>query len=70
MLGLPARARHRAFRRETVLSFRRWREQARRLLAHRGKVLTIAMDHGYSSQSALSAMFKQHLRVSPSMFYA
>ncbi|WP_244130800.1 hypothetical protein [Burkholderia pyrrocinia] len=53
-----------------MLGFRRWREQARRLLAHRGKVLIIAMNHGYSSRSALSAMFKRHLRVSPSMLYA
>ncbi|WP_415748960.1 helix-turn-helix domain-containing protein [Burkholderia sp. BE17] len=70
MLGLPARARHRAFRRETALSFRRCREQARRRLAHSEKVPTITMDHGYSSQSAFYAMFKRHLRVSPSVFYA
>ena len=57
------------------LSFRRWREQARLLLAlkrlaHGEKVLTVAMDHGYSSQSAFSAMFKRHFGVSPSAFYA
>ena len=56
-------------------SFRRWREQARLLLAlkrlaHGEKVLTVAMDHGYSSQSAFSAMFKRHFGVSPSAFYA
>ncbi|BAX63426.1 hypothetical protein BSFP_062990 [Burkholderia stabilis] len=33
-------------------------------------MLTVAMDHGYSSQSALSAMFKRHFGVSPSAFYA
>jgi len=51
--------RNRAFRRETRLGFRRWREQARRRLAlkrlaHGEWVPTVAMDHGYSSQSAFS----------------
>lgn len=75
LLGLSVRTLHRAFRRETGLSFRRWREQARLLLAlkrlaHGEKVLTVAMDHGYSSQSAFSAMFKRHFGMSPSAFYA
>ncbi|WGY73351.1 helix-turn-helix transcriptional regulator [Burkholderia cepacia] len=75
LLGLSVRTLHRAFRRETGLSFRRWREQARLLLAlkrlaHGEKVVTVAMDHGYSSQSAFSAMFKRHFGVSPSAFYA
>lgn len=39
-------------------------------LARGEKVLTVAMDHGYSSQSAFSAMFKRHFGVSPSAFYA
>ncbi|WP_080404065.1 AraC family transcriptional regulator [Burkholderia ubonensis] len=73
--GISVRTLHRGFQRETGLGFRRWREQARLLLAlkrlaHGEKVLTVAMDHGYSSQSAFSAMFKRHFGVPPSAFYA
>lgn len=74
-LGVSGKTLHRWFQRETGLTFGRWREQARLLLAlkrlaHGEKVLTVAMDHGYSSQSAFAAMFKRHFGVTPSAFYA
>ncbi|MCJ9714634.1 helix-turn-helix domain-containing protein, partial [Bordetella hinzii] len=33
------------------------------------KILSIALDHGYASQSAFAAMFRQHFGVPPSAFY-
>jgi AraC-like DNA-binding protein len=66
---------HRWFQRETGLTFGRWRQQARLLLAlkrlaHGEKIIAVAMDHGYTSQSAFAAMFKRHFGVVPSAFYA
>lgn len=66
---------HRWFQRETGLTFGRWRQQARLLLAlkrlaHGEKILAVAMNHGYTSQSAFAAMFKRHFGVVPSAFYA
>jgi AraC-like DNA-binding protein len=66
---------HRWFQRETGLTFGRWRQQARLLLAlkrlaHGEKIIAVAMDHGYTSQSAFAAMFKRHFGVAPSAFYA
>ncbi len=57
------------------MTFGRWRQHARLLsalerLAHGEKILSIALDHGYASQSAFAAMFKQHFGVPPSAFYA
>ena len=51
-----------------------WRQQARLLLAleslARGdKVIDVALEHGYSSQSAFAAMFKKHFNISPSRFF-
>jgi AraC-like DNA-binding protein len=56
------------------MTFSQWREQARllaalKLLAEGKKGIEIALDCGYASQSAFSAMFRRHFGVSPSMFY-
>lgn len=74
-LRVSGKTLHRWFQRETGLTFGRWRQQARLLLAlkrlaHGEKVLTVAMDHGYSSQSAFATMFKRHFGVTPSAFYS
>ncbi|ANY17821.1 AraC family transcriptional regulator [Bordetella pseudohinzii] len=74
-LGVSTRTLHRVFQREIGMTFGRWRQHARLLsalerLAHGEKILSIALDHGYASQSAFAAMFKQHFGVPPSAFYA
>lgn len=73
-LGVSEKTLHRWFSRETGFTFGRWRQQARLLLAlkrlaHGEKILTVALDHGYRSQSAFAAMFKRHFGVTPSAFY-
>lgn len=74
-LGCSERTLHRAFQRETGMTFGRWRQHARLLsalehLAHGEKIVTVALEHGYTSQSAFAAMFRQHFGVPPSAFYA
>ncbi|WP_244831966.1 helix-turn-helix transcriptional regulator [Caballeronia sp. TF1N1] len=66
---------YRWFQRETGVNFGAWRQQARLLLAlqriaHGEKIIAVAMDHGYTSQSAFTAMFKRHFGVAPSAFYS
>lgn len=73
-LGMAERTLHRAFQRETGMTLGRWRRHARLFLAlerlARGeKIVTVALDHGYTSQSAFAAMFKRHFGVAPSEFY-
>ncbi|MCU4412975.1 helix-turn-helix transcriptional regulator [Acinetobacter sp. WU_MDCI_Axc73] len=65
----------RHFQKQTGLSFGRWRQQARLLLAlerltQGEKILSIALDLGFSSQSAFSASFKQYFGISPSACFA
>jgi AraC-like DNA-binding protein len=72
-LGISVKTFHRLFRRETQLTFGRWRQQARLLLAleklaHGDKIVAVALEHGYTSQSAFSAMFKRQFGVTPSEF--
>ena len=72
--GMGERTLHRLFSNETGMTFSQWREQARllaalKLLAEGKKGIEIALDCGYASQSAFSAMFRRHFGVSPSMFY-
>ena len=66
---------HRMFVCETGITFGRWRQQIRLLLAlekiARGeKIVTVALELGYGSQSAFTAMFKKHLGTTPSLFYS
>lgn len=74
LLGVSTRTFHRLFLRETGMRYGHWRQQARLLLAleslARGdKVIDVALEHGYSSQSAFAAMFKKHFDISPSRFF-
>jgi AraC-like DNA-binding protein len=73
-LSMAERSLHRAFQRETGMTLGRWRRHARLFLAlerlaHGEKIVAVALDHGYTSQSAFAAMFKRHFGIAPSEFY-
>ncbi|TIX87976.1 helix-turn-helix transcriptional regulator [Rhizobium sp. P44RR-XXIV] len=64
----------RLFQRETGLSFGKWRQQARMLkaltlLAEEKSVLDVALECGYDSPSAFSAMFRRSLGRSPRDYF-
>lgn len=66
---------HRLFNQQTGVTFGRWRQQTRLLLAlekiaNGEKIVSIALELGYESQSAFAAMFKKHFGTTPSSFYA
>lgn len=68
--GLSRRTLTRRFRRETGQSFSTWRQRVRLLeaLARLGTgeaVTTVALDVGYDSPSAFTAMFKRELGAAP-----
>lgn len=70
-----ARTLYRRFLRETGVTFARWKQQARlmesiRRLATGAPVTTVAMDLGYDSPSAFSAMFRRSLHATPRSFIA
>lgn len=72
--GLSGKTFQRRFAAQTGMTFGRWRQQARLLqaleaLARGEKIVNVALDHGYASQSAFAAMFKRHFGVPPSAFY-
>jgi len=74
-IGMGERTLHRLFSRETGMPFSQWREQARlatalREIAAGKKGVEVALNCGYSSQSAFSAMFRRHFGVPPSTFYS
>lgn len=73
-LGVGERTLYRLFTQETGMRFAQWREQARLLHALRGiaegrKIIDVALDCGYASPSAFTAMFKRHFGATPSSFY-
>ncbi len=73
-IQVAERTLHRLFAQETGMTFAQWREQARllhalRRIARGDKVLDIALDCGYASPSAFTAMFRRHFGVTPSGFY-
>lgn len=64
----------RLFQRETGMSFGRWRQQARMLnalslLAEGRSILDVALECGYDSPSAFSAMFHRSLGRPPSAYF-
>jgi AraC-like DNA-binding protein len=72
--GASKRTLERVFRRETGLSFGRWRQQLRllealRMLAAGRAVTDVALDVGYESPSAFITMFKGALGTTPSRYY-
>ncbi|WP_246557432.1 AraC family transcriptional regulator [Bradyrhizobium liaoningense] len=73
-VGITAKTVHRLFAKQTGMSFAQWRRQARllhalRRIASGEKIIDVAFDCGYASQSAFAAMFRRHFGVPPSMFY-
>jgi AraC-like DNA-binding protein len=65
---------HRLFSRETGMTFGQWRQQARLLfalerLAQGERIIDVALDSGYASQSGFTAMFRRHFGLAPSAFY-
>ncbi|WP_407152133.1 AraC family transcriptional regulator [Bradyrhizobium sp. ORS 86] len=73
-LKVTSKTVHRLFIRETGMTFGEWRQQARLLfalerLARGERVVNVALDSGYASQSAFSAMFRKHFGVPPNAFY-
>lgn len=72
-LGYDQRTLHRLFIRELGMPFIQWRQQAKLLtalewLAEGRQVLGIALDLGYQTQSAFTAMFRKNLGITPSEF--
>ena len=73
-LKLTSKTVHRLFAKETGMTFGEWRQQARLLfalerLARGARVVDVALDAGYASQSAFTAMFRRHFGVPPNAFY-
>ncbi len=71
--GLSTRTLARHFRRETGMSFAEWRRRARLLralgwIAEGRPILEVAIELGYESPSAFSAMFRRELGAPPSNF--
>ena len=59
---------------ETGMTFSKWRQQARllcgiRMLAEGMAISTVAIDLGYESPSAFSAMFRRALGIAPSEYF-
>ena len=73
-VGATGRTLARNFRKETGLSFGRWRQQikileALRRLAEKEPVTTVAIDLGYDSPSAFITMFKKALGKTPGQYF-
>ncbi|MCA6122748.1 AraC family transcriptional regulator [Bradyrhizobium sp. WSM 1704] len=73
-LKLTSKTMHRLFAKETGMTFGEWRQQAHLLfalerLARGERVVDVALDSGYASQSAFSAMFRRHFGVPPNVSY-
>lgn len=65
---------HRLFLREMGMTFGQWRQQAKLLaalemLASGAKIVDVALELGYASQSAFATMFKRQFGVAPSSFF-
>lgn len=73
-LGASGRTLSRLFKRETGMSFRAWRQQARLLaalarLAAGEPVTSVAFDLGYDSLSAFIAMFRKATGTTPGRYF-
>lgn len=74
LLAMSTKTFQRRFKNHTGITFGQWRQLARLLLsleslAQGTPIIQVALEHGYSSQSAYTAVFKRHFGVTPSNFY-
>jgi AraC-like DNA-binding protein/quercetin dioxygenase-like cupin family protein len=74
-LALDPKTVQRRFQRELGMSFGRWRQQVRLLrglerLATGDRIIDVALELGYDSPSAFSAMFRRQFGQPPSRFFA
>ena len=72
--AVSARTLARLFTAQTGMTFRAWRQQARLLralemMAAGQSITTVALDVGYDSPSAFSAMFRRALGVPPTRYF-
>ena len=72
-LGMSPRTLIRRFQKQTGLTFRQWRQQARLLaalerLAEGQAVTSVALEVGYESPSAFIAMFRESFGVTPGKY--
>ena len=72
--GASPRTIERLFRAQTSMTFAKWRERLRllhalRLLAGGEAVTNVALELGYASTSAFSAMFRRAFGTTPSRYY-
>lgn len=73
-INVDARTLQRRFNKITGMTFGEWRRQARLLkalerLATGERIINVALESGYASPSAFSAMFKRQFGVAPSEFF-
>lgn len=73
-LAMSKKTFHRQFKNHTGITFGQWRQLARLLLsleslAEGMPIVQVALEHGYSSQSAYTVMFKRYFGMPPSAFY-
>ena len=74
LLGMSERTLNRHFQQQTGLSYGEWVRRARLLealvrLAQGQPVLRVALDLGYGSHSAFTAMFRRTMGISPSDYF-
>ena len=74
-LHMSSKTLARYFQKETAMNFAQWIRQAKLMqamtdLALHKSILTIALDLGYDSPSAFSAMFKRETAMTPSEYIA
>lgn len=72
---MSKKAFHRQFKSHTGITFGQWHQLARLLLslaslAEGTSIVQVALEHGYSNQSAYTVMFKRYFGMLPSTFYA
>ena len=73
-LGMSERTMNRHFKQQTGLSYGEWLRRARLLeallrLGQGQPVLRVALDLGYGSHSAFTAMFRRVMGISPSDYF-
>jgi AraC-like DNA-binding protein len=74
VINVSTKTIHRMFTKHTGMTFVQWREQARLMVALRRisigeKIINVALDCGYGSHSAFTAMFKRHFGAPPSEYH-